>query len=170
MPYEVITYNNFSHFAQIIITFCSFFQVEIRLGEAAPQMLSAVSQKDVEDLAVFVTPFDLDGSREKKTQISPAKYMELSNHLSPDGSDSPMISKLKVAGAKELTILKAVVNIDLCKEIVTYLKRSKLVKLFEVATPKQEVQTRWNSHIEMLRSLSCQWEDVSAHNFYLFLI
>ena len=57
--------------------------------------------------------------------------------------------------------MKAVAAIDACKEVVSYLKRTGVSSLLTEATAKQEVSTRWNSHLEMLRSVHCQWDDVS---------
>ena len=47
-----------------------------------------------------------------------------------------------------------------CKSLVTYFKHSSLNSKLEKSL-KQEVETRWNSKLEMLESINDQFEEIS---------
>ncbi|KAK3931614.1 Transposable element Hobo transposase [Frankliniella fusca] len=133
-------------------------EVEQTLLADAPRL--DVDMEDVADLADFLSPFDLSGSREASPQVSIGVYHDkIQPHLVASNDDSPMIVELKVAARKELEPMPVIELLERVKVLVAYLKRSGLINQLDHAA-NQEVQTRWNSHYGMLDSLCDQWEKV----------
>jgi len=122
-------------------------------------MISA-DESFLQELIDFLKPMDLAaGSREDSSTINPKQYSMLLDHFKLLETDSYMLQSMKMAAVQELLIMKAVVCISDCKEIVAYLNRSGLKKRLD-RTVKQEVDTRWNSHRDMLVSLNNEWQKV----------
>ena len=130
------------------------------LGPIAPDMPDDIRDEDVHDLIEFLFPFDLEGTREKPAEMSVEKYPVILKHLSIKPEDSEMISALKTGAVAELEIMEGLVTVEHCKSLVTYLKQTLLSNQLP-HTVKQEVSTRWNSHLTMLQSLDQQWDEVS---------
>ena len=125
-----------------------------------------VNIDDVSDLIQFLDPFDLGGSRETPADISSHRFESLMVHCAFKPDDSAMVQSLKAVAQVELAPLKAVQEIDKCKGLVTYLNQAGLnTRLLLPHTAKQEVCTRWNSQLTMLRSVATEWDEVSPrHN------
>jgi hypothetical protein len=129
------------------------------LGDKTPAFDEDIEVGDVEALMEFLSPFDLDGSREKNPELSVSRYGFIQKHLEIQDNDSPMIRTLKQVSLVELEVMEGIVAIEQCKSLVTFLKQSNLSNLLKW-TAKQEVTTRWNSCLTMLESLACQWSEV----------
>ena len=96
-----------------------------------------------------------------------SKYAFFLEHVAIKESDSEMLVALKVAAAVEFEVMEGLVTIEQCKDLATYLRQSQLsTQLHNEGgyTVKQEVETRWNYHLTMLRSLSSQWDEVRFWN------
>jgi len=112
----------------------------------------------------FLMPLDLAaGCREQSTTINAKMHATLLKHFEAEECDSFMIKSMKKAALEELLIMEAVVCINDCKEIVAFLNRSSL-KTRLCSTVKQEVETRWNSHRDLLVSLDNEWDKVRSRH------
>lgn len=92
----------------------------------AVENLFGVFDEKIEELMDFLEPFDLDGTREKSSHVSSSRALVLREHLQESEFDAIMIANLKRAALVELTTMEAVQEIDKCKDVVAYLRRSAL--------------------------------------------
>lgn len=118
--------------------------------------------EDVESLIDFLSPFDLGGgTREKDSEMSSSKYTALLGHVAFQPNDSQMVVSLKSVAILEMQVMAGVHVIDQCKTLVTYLNQAGLNNRTHLSsTLKQDICTRWNSQLTMLRSLEKVWDEV----------
>ncbi|KAK3922787.1 (Z)-3-hexen-1-ol acetyltransferase [Frankliniella fusca] len=118
-----------------------------------------VVNDDVRALVILLGPFDNGGTRETSPHVTPAVWPALLDHLEPANDDSLSIVCMKDTIRSELVRMEAVALIEKCKDFVFFFLfksspglKGKLTKL-GCTTLKQEVPTRWNSHLTLLRSI-----------------
>ena len=70
-----------------------------------------------------------------------------------------MIRDMKVTLKDELSIMRLVQQVELCKKLVRFLKKSDLGQRLS-KTVKQELEVRWNSVATMLQSVDDVWDEV----------
>lgn len=132
--------------------------------------LNAISTEAIRDLILFLSPFDLGGKREESPSVTSAQWLKLQDHCEPVESDSPMIFSLKTRVREELVRMDAVHQIELCKKLVAFFKQTSSIMDKLPTSLKQEVATRWNSHLTLLKSIDGKLGDVSKNITYMAII
>lgn len=70
-----------------------------------------------------------------------------------------MVRDMKDCLNDELSVMRLVKQVELCKKLVRYVKKSDLMPKLSKSL-KQEVDVRWNSVATMLQSIDDVWDEV----------
>ncbi|KAK3913072.1 Transposable element Hobo transposase, partial [Frankliniella fusca] len=140
-------------------------EIEERLRERESELLhplSMIYNDDVKSILVILGPLDIGGDREKSPSVTTAAWPALQDHVEPDMDDSPMILAMKDRLRAELVRMEAVSLIERCKDLVAFFKRSPGLMSRLSTSLKQEVSTRWNSHLTLLRSIQGKMNEINT--------
>ena len=112
---------------------------------------------EVQDLVNFLSCLDKTG------EVPSGKLSDVQAHLQP-AHDAPVVLKMKEALKKERLLMSILMDIKSCKDLVSYMKTSGHSQELEKRL-LQEVETRWNSVHDMLKSLLDQFDEVRFLSF-----
>lgn len=113
-----------------------------------------MEKKDIASLVSLIEPFEKRAKERKakrKNTLRGEDWRLCTELTQPDDQDTEFAAALKRHVLQELGVLRVLWTLEQCKEIVAYFKRSGLNSVLD-CTLKQEVETRWNSKLNMLES------------------
>ena len=113
---------------------------------------------EVQDLVNFLSCLDKTG------EVPSGKLSDVQAHLQPAHGDAHVVLKMKEALKKERLLMSILMDIKSCKDLVSYMKTSGHSQELEKRL-LQEVETRWNSVHDMLKSLLDQFDEVRFLSF-----
>ncbi|KAK3921471.1 Transposable element Hobo transposase [Frankliniella fusca] len=140
-------------------------ELEERLEERQYLGLSDIQgllNDDLRALVLFLTPFDLGGDRETSPYVTLAVWPKLIDHLEIDDGELPMVTAMKNRVRSELVRMEAVALTKICKELVAFLRLMNKLTSLGCTSLKQEVSTRWNSNLIVLRSIKGKLDKINT--------
>lgn len=133
---------------------CICFQVKKTVQSFGSSLLDDVTVDGVRDIIDIVTPFELMASKNEGNTFVGANFDKIEELTTVTEGDSPLRAALKGHIKKELNVVKILALIRKCKKVVNYFKTTGLNENLEGGTLKQEVETRWMSTLNLLKSFS----------------
>lgn len=127
------------------------FQLKTTLTKHGHTCLDDVNLQDLKDIESVIKPLENLASK-KDNEFVGSHQDAIDKITNVTASDTPLRQALKNHIREELLTISILQLIQKCKSIVTLFKTSGLNDRLEGGSLKQEIETRWMSILDMLRS------------------